>query len=180
LVGPKLLQQTTEKVQLVRDRLQASQSRQKAYADRRKRPLEFKAGEHVFLRVTRTTGVGRAIRSRKLSPKFLGPYQILRRIGPVAYEIALPLQLVNLHPVFHVSQLQKYVFDPSHVLEAEDMQVREDLRVVVQPVAIEDRQVKERKGRATSLVKVIWDRRTGDSTWELEEEMRSSYPYLFW
>jgi len=103
LVGPELLQQTTEKVQLVRDRLRASQSRQKAYADRRKRPLEFEVGEHVFLRVTRTTGVGRAIHSRKLSPKFLGPYQILRRIGPVAYEIALPPQLANLHPVFHVS-----------------------------------------------------------------------------
>jgi len=163
----------------VRDRLQASQSRQKAYADRRRRPLGFEAGEHVFLRVTRTTSVGRAIRSRKLSLKFLGPYQILRRIRPVAYEIALPPQLANLHPVFHVPQLRKYVFDPLHVLEAEDVQVRENLRVVVQPVAIEDRQVKEQKGRATSLVKVIWDRRTGDSIWELEEEMRSSYPHLF-
>ena len=164
----------------MRDRLQASQSRQKAYANRRRRPLKFEAGKHVFLRVTRTTGVGRAICSRKLSPKFLGPYQILRRIWPVAYEIALPPQLANLHPVFHVSQLRKYVFDSSHVLEAEDVQVREDLRVVVQPVAIEDHQVKERKGRATRLVKVIWDRRTGDSTWELEEKMRSSYPHLFW
>jgi len=155
LLEPDLLQQTTEKVQLVRDRLQTSQSRQKAYADRRRRPLEFEAGEHVFLRVTRTTGVGRAIRSWKLSPKFLGPYQILRRIGLMAYEIALPPQLANLHPVFHVSHLRKYVFDPSHVLEVEDVQVREDFRVVVQPVAIEDHQVKERKRRATSLVKVI-------------------------
>ena len=98
----------------------------------------------------------------------------------MAYEMALPPQLANLHPVFHVSQLRKYVFDSSHVLEAEDVQVRENLRVVVQPGAIEDRQVKERKGRATSLVKVIWNRRTGDSTWELEEDMRISYPHLFW
>jgi len=97
----------------------------------------------------------------------------------VAYEIALPPQLANLHPVFHVSQLRKYVFDSSHVLEAEDVQVRKDLRVMVQPVAIQDRQVKEQKGRATSLVKVIWDWRTSDSTWELEEDMRSSYPHLF-
>jgi len=72
-VGPELLEQTTKKVRMVRDRIQASQSRQKAYANRRRRPLEFAAGDHVFLRVTRTTGVGRALRSRKLSPKFLGP-----------------------------------------------------------------------------------------------------------
>ena len=87
LVGPELLEQTTE---MVRNRMQASQSRQKAYADRRRRPLEFEAGDHVFLRVTRTMGLGRALRSRKLSPKFLGTYQITRRIGPMAYEIALP------------------------------------------------------------------------------------------
>ena len=103
LVGPELLEQTIEKVRMVRDRMQASQSRQKAYADGRRRPLAFVAGDHVFLRVTR---------SRKLSPKLLGPYQISRRIGPVTYEIALPPQLANLHPVFHVSQLRKYVFHP--------------------------------------------------------------------
>jgi len=121
LVGPELLEQTTEKVRMVRDRMQASQSRQKAYADRRRRPLEFVASDHVFLRVTQTTGVGRALRSKKLSPKFLGPYQIMRRIGLVAYKITLPPQLANLHPVFHASQLRKYVFDPVHVLEAEDI-----------------------------------------------------------
>ena len=90
LVRPELLEQTTEKVRMVRNRMQAFQSRQKAYADRRRRPLELAAGDHVFLRVTQTTSVGRALRSRKLSPKFLGPYQIMRRIGPMAYEIALP------------------------------------------------------------------------------------------
>jgi len=141
LVGQELLEQTTEKVRMVRDRMQASQSRQKAYADRRGRPLEFAVGEHEFLRVTRITGVGRAFRSRKLSPKFLGPYQISRRIGPLAYEIALPPQFANLHPVFHISQLRKYVFDPSHVLEVEDVQIMEDLTVEVLLVALEDSKV---------------------------------------
>jgi len=143
LVGPELLEQTTEKVRMVRNRMQASQSGQKAYADRRRRPLEFAAGDHVFLRVTRTTGAGRALRSRKLSPKFLGPYQITRRIGPVAYEIALPPQLANLHPVFHVSQLRKYVFNPTHELKVEDIQIREDLTVEVPPIALENSKVKE-------------------------------------
>jgi len=97
----------------------------------------------------------------------------------VAYEIALPPQLANLHPVFHVSQLRKYVFDPAHVLETEDIQIREDLTVEVPPIALEDSKVEERRGKTVSLVKVIWDRRTGDSTWELEEDMRKSHPHLF-
>jgi len=103
LVGPELLEQTTENVRMVRDRMQASQSRQKAYTDRRRRSLEFAIRDHVFLRVTQTISVGRSLSSRKLSPKFLDPYQISKRIGPVAYEIALPPQLANLHPVFHVA-----------------------------------------------------------------------------
>ncbi|BAT75757.1 hypothetical protein VIGAN_07025100, partial [Vigna angularis var. angularis] len=155
------------------------QSRQKSYADQRRRPLEFAAGDHVFLRVTSTTGVGRALRSRKLSPKFIGPYQILRRIGLVAYEIALPPQLANLHSVFHVSQLRKYVPDPSHIIEIEEIQIREDLSVEVQPVCIEDTKTKELRGKTINLVRVVWDKRTGDSTWELEEEMKQLYPQLF-
>ncbi|XP_052732862.1 uncharacterized protein LOC128196339 [Vigna angularis] len=179
LIGPELLQQTTNKVKLIRERMKASQSRQKSYADQRRRPLEFAAGDHVFLRVTSTTGVGRALRSRKLSPKFIGPYQILRRIGLVAYEIALPPQLANLHSVFHVSQLRKYVPDPSHIIEIEEIQIREDLSVEVQPVCIEDTKTKELRGKTINLVRVVWDKRTGDSTWELEEEMKQLYPQLF-
>jgi len=71
------------------------------------------------------------------------------------------------------------VFDPSHVLEAEDVQIREDLAVEVPLVSLEHSQVEERRGKIVSLVKVIWDRRTGDSTWELEEDMRKSHPHLF-
>ncbi|XP_052734192.1 uncharacterized protein LOC128196721 [Vigna angularis] len=179
LTGPEIVQQTTEKVKLIQERMRASQNRQKSYADRRRRPLEFAVGDHVVLRVTPTTGVGRAIRVRKLSPKYLGPYQILRRLGSVAYEIAMPPQLANLHPVFHVSQLRKYVSDSSHILEAENVQVREDLSVEVQPVRIEESQNKQLRGRTVKLVKVIWNGRIGDSTWELEDEMRETYPHLF-
>ncbi|XP_017428675.1 uncharacterized protein LOC108336720 [Vigna angularis] len=132
-----------------------------------------------LLRVTPTTGVGRAIRSRKLSPRYLGPYQILRRVGPVAYEITMLPQLANLHSMFHVSQLRKYVPDPSHVLEVEDVQVKEDLSGEVQPVKIMESQTKQLRGKTISLVKVVWDSRTGDSSWELEGDMRESYPHLF-
>ena len=83
----------------------------------------FEAGDHVFLRVTTTTGIGRKLKSRKLTPRFIGPYQIMRRIGLVAYEIALPPHLANLHNVFHVSQLRKYMPDPTHVLNEDDVQI---------------------------------------------------------
>ncbi|XP_068483226.1 uncharacterized protein [Phaseolus vulgaris] len=159
--------------------MKASQSRQKSYADQRRKPLEFAVGDHVFMRVTPTKGVGRAIRSRKLSPKFIGPYQILRKIGPVAYEIALPPQLANLHNVFHVSQLRKYIPDPSHVLEVDNVQIKDNLSFEAKPVRIEDHQSKQLRGKTINMVKVVWDDKSGDSTWELEETIRETYPYLF-
>jgi len=137
------LQQTSEKVKAIQERMRATQSRQKSYADKRRQPLEFEVGDHVFLRVTLTAGIGRAIKSRKLTPRFIGPYQILRRIDAAAYEIALPPHLVNLHNVFHVSQLRKYVANPSHVLESDDIQIRDDLTVNTRSVRILDSQVKK-------------------------------------
>ena len=107
MLGPKFLHQITEKVKMIEDRMKATQSRQKSYADKRRRPLEFEAGDHVFLRVTPTAGIRKDLRSRKLTPRFIGPYQITRRIGPAAHEIALPPHFANLHNVFHVSQLRK-------------------------------------------------------------------------
>ena len=103
VLGPEFLQQTTKKIKVIREQMCATQSRNKPYADKRRRPLEFEAGDHVFLRVTPIAGIGRALKSRKLTPRFIGPYQITKRIGPVAYEIALPPHLGNLPNVFHVS-----------------------------------------------------------------------------
>ncbi|XP_027915907.1 uncharacterized protein LOC114175327 [Vigna unguiculata] len=159
--------------------MRATQSRQKSYADKRRRPLEFEAGDHVFLKVTPTAGIGRALKSRKLTPRFIGPYQITRRIGPVAYEIALPPHLANLHNVFHVSQLRKYVADPTHVLEQDDVQVRENLTLGVGPMRILDSQVKQLRGKEIRTMKVLWDEVTQEMIWEMEDLMRKSYPHLF-
>ena len=142
LIGPELIQQTNEKVKKIQERLKTSLSRQKSYVDQKRRPLEFFAGDHVFLRVTPFTGAGRAIRSKKLTPKFIGPYQILRRIGLVAYELALPPPLANIHNIFHVSQLRKYEPDPSHILESDSVQVKENLSFDVRPIKILDFQMK--------------------------------------
>ncbi|KAI5428797.1 hypothetical protein KIW84_033704 [Lathyrus oleraceus] len=136
--------------------------------------------DHVFLRVTPITGVGRALKSKKLTPRFIGPYQILERIGEVAYRIALPPSLANLHEVFHVSQLRRYIPDPSHVVQVDDVQVRDNLTVETSPIRIEDRELKQLRGKEIALVKVAWGGPAGGNvTWELESQMKESYPELF-
>jgi len=180
VLGPRIVQQTTEKVKMIQEKMKASQSRQKSYHDKRRKDLEFQEGDHVFLRVTPMTSVGRALKSKKLTLKFVGPYQISERVGTVAYRVGLPPNLSNLHDVFHVSQLRKYVPDPSHEIQRDDVQVRDNLTVETLPVRIEGREVKRLKGKEIPLVKVVWDGVTGESlTWELESKMLESYPKLF-
>ncbi|XP_058726068.1 uncharacterized protein LOC131597384 [Vicia villosa] len=139
-----------------------------------------KEGDHVFLRVTPVTGVGRALKSKKLTPRFIGPYQISGKVGNVAYRVALPPNLSNLHDVFHVSQLRKYIPDSSHEIRMDDVQVRDNLTVETKPVRIVDREMKILRGKEIALVKVVWLGAAGENmTWELESKMRDSYPELF-
>ncbi|KAL5574707.1 hypothetical protein UlMin_016406 [Ulmus minor] len=130
-------------------------SRQKSYADRRRRPLEFKEGDFVFLKVAPMKGVMRFGKKGKLSPRYIGPFEILERIGKVAYKLALPSELAAVHNVFHVSMLRKYVSDPSHVLVSEPIEVREDLTYQEQPVQILDRKDKALRNKVIPLVKVL-------------------------
>ena len=116
----------------------------------------------------------------KLNPRFIGPYEILDRIGEVAYRLALPPSLSGVHNVFHVSMLRKYVPDPSHILQHEPLQIGEDLSYEEQPVQILDRKVKDLRNKSISLVKVLWRNcATEEATWETEDSMRARYPDLF-
>ena len=121
VVGPEIVQQTTNKIKMIREKMRTSHSCQKSYHDKRRKNLEFKKGEYLFLRVTLVTGVGRALKSRKLTPCFIGLYQIAERVGEVAYQIHLPPSLANLYDVFYVSQLIKYITDLSHVVQLDDV-----------------------------------------------------------
>jgi hypothetical protein len=142
--------------------------------------IKFQVGDHVFLIVNLVTGVGRALKCRKLTPHFVGLFEIIGKVGAVAFQIALPPSLSNLHNVFHVSLLRKYVYDPSHVIQLADLEVRNNLTVETWPVRIEDREVRRLRGKEVVLVKVIWVRPTGESaTWESESRVRDSYPELF-
>ena len=117
ITGPDLIRDTSEKVSLIRQRLLTAQSRQKSYADVRRRPLEFDVGDHVFLKVMPKKGVVRFGKHGKLSPRFIGPFEILERVGTVVYRLALPPSMSGVHEVFHVSMLRKYTPDPAHVVD---------------------------------------------------------------
>nr|KYP53930.1 Retrotransposable element Tf2 [Cajanus cajan] len=132
-----------------------TQSKQKSYVDKRRQPLEFQEGDHVFLKVTSTTSIGRVMKSKKLTSRFIGPYQILKKIGLVAYQISLPPFLSNLHNVFHVSQLRKYISDPSHVIMSDTVQLKDNLTYETTLVQIADKRIKQLRGKKISLVKVI-------------------------
>ena len=180
VIGPEIVQQTSEKIKMIQEKMRTSQSRQKSYHDKRRKDLEFSEGEHVFMRVTPMTGIGRALKSKKLTPRFIGPFQITKRVGKVAYQIALPPSLANLHDVFHVSQLRKYIADPSHEIRVDDIQVRENLTVEAVPARIEDRKLKQLRGKEIALVRVAWGGPAdGNVTWELESQMKDSYLELF-
>ena len=107
--------------------MKTAQSRQKTYADRRRRPLEFQVGDMAFLRVSPWKGVLRFGKKGKLAPRYIGPYSISERVGVVAYRLELPDELRRLHNVFHVSVLRKYIPDPSHVMSSPPVQLAEDL-----------------------------------------------------
>ncbi|KAL4030884.1 hypothetical protein IC575_009138 [Cucumis melo] len=132
-----------------------AQSRQKSYADVRRKDLEFEVGDMVFLKVAPMKGVLRFEKKGKLSPCFVGPFKILKRIGLVAYRLALPPSLSAVHDIFHVSMLRRYVANSTHVVDFEPLQISEDLSYEEQPIEILAREVKMLRNRGIALVKVL-------------------------
>ena len=174
------MQTTVDKVDVIRARLKAAQDRQKSYVDKRRKDLEFEVEDRVFLKLSHWKGVVRFGKRGKLSPRYIGPFEIVDRIGPVAYRLDLPEELARVHNVFHISMLHKYISGPSHVLEAPEIELRDDLSYEEQPMQILDREENELRNRTISLVKVIWrNHLVEEATWEREDQMRNQYPHLF-
>ncbi|KAM1521892.1 hypothetical protein ACFX10_012067 [Malus domestica] len=180
LLGPEIVDTTNENIQLIKRNLKAAQDRQKSIADKHSKDREYKVGDFVFLKLSPWKGVVRFGKRGKLSPRYVGPYQITERIGAVAYRLELPPELSQIHNVFHISMLRKYVSDPSHVIQLEPLEVSPDVSYVEEPVAILDQQNKVLRNKVIPLVKVLWrNHATEEATWETEDLMRSQYPYLF-
>nr|XP_016456810.1 PREDICTED: uncharacterized protein LOC107780743 [Nicotiana tabacum] len=191
-----------DKVQLIRQGFLAAQSRQKSYANKRRRDLVFTIGDKVFLRVSPMKGVVRfrkrgklslrfirdspmkgvmQFRKRgKLSLRFIGSYEILDRVGVVVYRLTLPLELSSIHPLFHVSMLRKCISDSSQVLEAPTIPLDEKLSYEEELMTIVDRHVRKLRSKEIEFVKVLRRYHTvEEATWEIEKDMQAKHPHLF-
>ena len=137
-------------------------------------------GDKVFLKVFPWRKILRFGKKGKLSPRFIGPYEILEQIGPMAYRLALTPELAKLHNVFHLSMLRRYRSDRSHILPVQDIQVQTDFSYEEEPKAIMARGVKQLRNKQVPLVKVLWQHHgREEATWELEAIMRAQYSQLF-
>ncbi|KAL4022825.1 hypothetical protein IC575_016571 [Cucumis melo] len=180
MLGPELVQTTNAAIQKIRARMLTAQSRQKSYADVQRKDLEFEVGDMVFLKVAPMKGVLRFEKKGKLSSRFVGPFEILERIGPLAYRLALPPSFSAVLDVFHVSMLRRYVADPTHAVDFEPLRISENLSYEEQPVEILAREAKKLRSREISQVKVLWrNHGVEEATWEREEDMQALYPELF-
>jgi hypothetical protein len=160
--------------------LRTAQSRQKSYADTQRRLLEFKEGDHVYLKVSPLRGMWRFKVKGKLSPRFIGPFLILKRVGEVAYQLELPNHLADVHDVFHVSQLKKCLKVPKEQLPMEDLSVQDDLTYAEYPIKILDTLTRVTRSKVIKMCKVQWSHHGEDeATWEREEELRIDFPHLF-
>jgi len=175
--GPDLVNEAEAKVRKIQEHLRVAQSRQKSYADRRRRTLCFKIGDFVYLKVSPLRGTQRFQVRGKLAPRYIGPFRIVATRGEVAYELDLPSSLSNVHKVFHVSQLKKCLRVPSHAIATDDLDLQPDLSYVEYPLRILDEAERKLRNRSIKFVKVQWNNHSVDeATWEREDKLREDYP----
>ncbi|WVZ72033.1 hypothetical protein U9M48_020553, partial [Paspalum notatum var. saurae] len=170
--GPDLVTQAEEQVRFIRENLKRARSRQKSYSDRRRRPLVFKEGDHVYLRVSPMKGVHRFGVKGKLAPRYVGPFKISEKCGPVAYRLELPPRLAAVHDIFHVArECREEEIDTSQV------QIEPDLTYEAGPVKVPDQKQRSTRRNTVTMYKVQWSEHTEEeATWETEEYLQTKYP----
>nr|GEY95713.1 putative reverse transcriptase domain-containing protein [Tanacetum cinerariifolium] len=180
LIRPELVQETTEKISQIKDRLKVTRDLQESCADKRRKPLEFSVGDYVLLKVSPWKAVVRFRKKGKLAPRFVGPFEIIQKVGPVAYRLYFPKELNGVHDTFHMSNLKKCIADPTLQVPLDEIQVDAKLNFVEKPVKILRREFKKLKRSRNAIVKVRWNSKHGpEFTWEREDQMKLKYPYLF-
>ncbi|KAA3473427.1 pol protein [Gossypium australe] len=171
--GVDLIKETKQKVKVIRDSLKVALARQKSYVDLKRKDIEFKVGDKVFLKVSPWKKILRFGRKGKLSPRFIEPYEIIKCVRPVAYRLLFPSDLEKIHNVFHVSMLRRFRSDPSHVIAPTEVEIQLDLSYNEGLIQILAQEIKESRNKKIALVKLLWHKhRVEEATWEPENVMR--------
>jgi hypothetical protein len=174
------LKDAEKQVQMIRENLKIAQSRQKSYADKRRRDLSFEISDFVYLKVSHMRGTHRFKVKGKLDPRYVGPFRIMDHKGEVAYQLKLLPLLSDVHDVFHMSQLKKCLRVPEEQLSMEDLDLGGDLTYNERPIKILDTAERVTRSKIIKMCKVQWSHHAEDeATWEHEEELRADYPELF-
>ncbi|WVZ50042.1 hypothetical protein U9M48_001340 [Paspalum notatum var. saurae] len=180
LFGPGIIEDAERQVRMIRENLRIAQTRQKSYADNRRRDLEFAVGDYVYLKVSPIRGLRRFKVKGKLAPRYIGPFKIIDRKGEVAYQLELPDRLSGVHNVFHISQLKKCLRVPEERLREDELNVRDDLTYTEYPNQILETARESYRNRVIKMCKVKWNHHTAEeATWEREDDLRADYPELF-
>ncbi|GKA65343.1 putative reverse transcriptase domain-containing protein [Tanacetum coccineum] len=180
LTGLELVQETTEKIIQIKQRMQVARDRQKSYADLKRKPMEFQVGDKVMLKVSPWKGVIRFGKRGKLNPRCVGPFKVLERVGDVAYKLELLEELSRVYNTFHVSNFKKCHANEPLVVPLDGLHFDNKLHFVEEPVEIIDHEVKRLKQSRIPIVKVRWNSKRGpEFTWEREDQFRKKYPHLF-
>ena len=143
VIGPDIVKDIEDKVRVFQQRLKAASDRHKSHVNLKRKDIVYEVGDKVFLKVLSWRKILRFGKRRKLSPRFIGSYEILEIIGLVAYGLALPPELAKLHDVFHVFILRKYRSDESHILPVQEVQVQQDFSYDEEPKVILVRELKQ-------------------------------------
>jgi hypothetical protein len=177
LVLPHLVIEDEDKVRIIQANLKIAQSRQKSYADRRRKPLQFQVGDFVYLEVSPTKGVQCFGIKGKLAPRYVGPLEILKVCGPVAYKLHLPSHMAAIHDVFHISQLKRCIKVPTEVVETRAIEIEPDLSYIEQPIQILDTKERVTRRKKFKMYKILWDHHTKEeATWEIESYLQQNFP----
>jgi hypothetical protein len=164
-------------VKTIQTNLKAAQSRQKSYADIRRRPIQFQIGDLVYLRVSPTRGIQRFGVKGKLAPHYVGPFEITEICGPVAYHLQLPPQLAAIHDVFHVSQLRKCIKTPTDIIESQTIDIQPDLSYVKHPIKVLDAKERSVRRETIKMSMIQWNHHTEEeATWETESYLQYNFP----
>jgi hypothetical protein len=169
IFGPDIMTEAEEKVRQLRANILTVQSHQKSYTDKRRRPLEFEVGDHVYIRVSPIKGVRRFNNKGKLTPRYIGPYSIIDKYEPTLYQVELPSKPSGVHNMFHVSQLKGCLKPPTDVVVEDTISLEPDLTYKTHPIKVLDQQDRVTHNKTTQFYKIQWnDHSKVEATWEHE------------